>query len=314
MKRQKITCSTLADLKSRFEEISINKQREYFGGGDGTYSNPYSWGEFLAYTGNSSVSVWYIDPNGEKVCELPDVVVTAPAPGNGGNTDYNYPYYGGYSTPAYYGYLTPAYYGYSDPSYNYYGGSPNHSTGGGGGGSSASNSSFTDVLDIVTKVNDFVTSIESGLDQTGITRIGDNYKIYFATSSGGVFYGNQYVKTHSLVNLGSKIGRIAGPVGIALGAGQIAYAVYEDNGTFGPNTTDAVLEYAGGSAGAVAGAWTGAKTFGLIGFIIAGPAGATVGGFLGGFVGAISGGYIGGSVGKIVAEVIGESTFINSPK
>lgn len=69
---------------------------------------------------------------------------------------------------------------------------------------------------------------------SGISRIGSNWKFYLATARGGVFYGNQYVKTASL----AKIGKGAGVymIGITTIIDGVGVLNYYDN----PNSPNAV--------------------------------------------------------------------------
>jgi hypothetical protein len=117
-----------------------------------------------------------------------------------------------------------------------------------------------------------------------------------------VFRGNQYVSTTSIAKYGSKIGRVTGPVGYAISAGQIGYGVYRDGGQFGYNAQVATGGAVGGTLGGMAGAWAGAKTFGALGLFIGGPVGGAIGGVIGGIVGGVAGGYYGGEFGEQVVK------------
>lgn len=64
---------------------------------------------------------------------------------------------------------------------------------------------------------------------SGITRIGSNLALYAATRNGGVFMGNQFVKTFSV----AKIGKIAGIGGAVIGTGLDLYGVYKGTTTWG---------------------------------------------------------------------------------
>ena len=167
-------------------------------------------------------------------------------------------------------------------------------------------------LDNVGKINDIADNAGGSLAaNSGITRLGTNNRLYFETSSGGVFRGNQYVGTASIAKYGAKITRVTGPLGYAVSAGQIGYGVYQDGGTFGDNAQIAT----GGAVGGMAGAWAGAEVGALIGAKIgagvgvwfggvgAGP-GAVVGGVIGGLVGGVVGGYYGGELGEETVKSI----------
>ena len=69
---------------------------------------------------------------------------------------------------------------------------------------------------------------------SGISRIGSNWKFYLATARGGVFYGNQYVKTASLAKIGRGVGGIM-IAGTAIMDGIGVYNYYDN-----PNSPNAV--------------------------------------------------------------------------
>jgi len=97
----------------------------------------------------------------------------------------------------------------------------------------------------------------------GISRVGSNLKVYTATQTGRVFYGNQYVSTVGI----TKVAKILGPVGLAIGTGIDAVGVnnYYTNGEGTPNSVHpakaglnlgvGVWSLATGPAGAVGGAF-----------------------------------------------------------
>jgi len=84
---------------------------------------------------------------------------------------------------------------------------------------------------------------------SGIARIGSNLRFYGATANGGVFLGNQYVKTLSL----SKIGKIAGITGVVAGTFIDAYGIYKGTTTWEQGGEHAVFAGIGflGPVGAV---------------------------------------------------------------
>lgn len=137
------------------------------------------------------------------------------------------------------------------------------------------------LLDNAGQASDLTGGVTSGLAATGLTRLGNNGSLYFETPTGGIFNGNQYVSTTSLTKLGSNIGKYAGPVGYAIGAGQIGYGIYQDGGRFGSNTKVATAGVVGGMAGAAIGAKGGAAAGGAIGVFFFG-AGAAPGAAIGG--------------------------------
>jgi RHS repeat-associated protein len=160
------------------------------------------------------------------------------------------------------------------------------------------------------QVNDVVDNIGGSLGaNAGLTSLGSNGKLYFETPNGGVFRGNQYASTTSIAKYGSKIGRVTGPFGHTISAGQIGYGVYRDGGQFGYNAQVAAGGVAGGMVGAWAGAEVGAYSGSAIGgaigvwfFGVGAAPGAAIGGVVGGIVGGITGGYYGGELGEKIVK------------
>lgn len=159
--------------------------------------------------------------------------------------------------------------------------------------------------------NDIIDGVGKGFKNLGKTRIGNNGSIYFETPRGNVFYGNQYVRTFSLLEVGSKIGKVMGPLGAVISVAKVGYAVYEDGVTFGEKASEATGEAIGSLAGAWAGAEIGAATGALAGaaigvwfFGVGAAPGAAIGGFVGAIGGAISGGYYAGEAGGKVGKEI----------
>ena len=143
---------------------------------------------------------------------------------------------------------------------------------------------------------------ESLKDNAGNSTYGSNGKFYFHNKTERGFYGNQHVQTTRLTDVGSKITKVTGPVGYAVGVGQFGMGVYKDYQTYqaegytnGYNTAKAAGEIAGGLAGSQAGLWAGAKIGTAIGGWF-GPGGAVVGAIIGGAIGGFCGAYFGESV------------------
>ena len=111
---------------------------------------------------------------------------------------------------------------------------------------------------------------------SGITRIGSNLALYTATEKGGVFFGNQFVKTLSI----SKIGKIAGIGGAVLGTGLDIYGVYKGTTTIGQASENAFFTGVGLYGGPV-GAGISVVYFGLNAFY-PGGANQAAGDFLNG--------------------------------
>jgi LysM repeat protein len=130
----------------------------------------------------------------------------------------------------------------------------------------------------------------------GVTTLGSNSKLYFVTSTGHVFRGNQYVTTTSLAKVGGRAGKILGPIGIVLSLAQIGYGVYQDGWRFAYYAQKATASVAGGLAGGFVGAKLGASAGAVIGaaigvwfFGVGAAPGAAIGGFIGGIIGGVAG-------------------------
>jgi len=163
----------------------------------------------------------------------------------------------------------------------------------------------SEVINNASQASDLVGAATSGLASAGITRFGNNGSLYFQTTNGGIFGGNQYVSTVALSEIGSSIGRYAGPAGYAINAGQVGYGIYQDGGHFGSNARVATAGALGSMAGAWAGAAVGAKGGAAVGsalgisfFVVGAAPGAAIGGFVGVIGGAFAGGYYGGEFAK----------------
>ncbi len=143
---------------------------------------------------------------------------------------------------------------------------------------------------------------ESLKGNAGNSTYGSNGKFYFHNKTEMGFYGNQHVQTTRLADVGAKIIKVTGPVGYAVGGGQLSIGIYQDVQTYqtegytnGYNTAKAAGEIAGGLAGSQAGLWAGAKIGTAIGGWF-GPGGAVVGAIIGGAIGGFCGAYFGESV------------------
>lgn len=156
-------------------------------------------------------------------------------------------------------------------------------------------------------IHGWIDNFAEGLTKTGKTRISNkNLKLYFEKSSGYVFYGNQYVKTHSLVRIGKNIGKVVKPIGYTLNAFEIGYATIQDKG-FGDNTKNAITKISGGMVGGAIGVSLGSKIGMCLGAavvgLLTGGVGTGAGVAIGGFLGGVLGGYFGSE--------LGEDVFIN---
>ncbi len=128
-------------------------------------------------------------------------------------------------------------------------------------------------------------SLENG---GGNSTFGSNGKFYFHTYNQPGFYGNKYVGTVKLTEVGKSITKYTGPIGKVLDLTQISVATYYDyqdyknNGhTNGYNTVRASCSCVASNAGFYMGA-----EIGVIFGTPFGPAGIVIGYFVGGFAGS----------------------------
>lgn len=158
----------------------------------------------------------------------------------------------------------------------------------------------------------YVDAFAESLTKTGKTRISNkNLKLYFEKQSGYVFYGNQYVKTYSLLRIGEKIGSKIKPIGKILDLTEVGYTLYKE-GEFGDKTQNAILKIGGGMAGGAAGVYLGTKIGMVLGAAVAGlftaGIGTAGGAAIGGFIGSAIGGYFGSELGEDIIIDISNSS------
>lgn len=148
-------------------------------------------------------------------------------------------------------------------------------------------------INAFSNVNTAFNSLGKSLkDNAGNSTLGNNGKFYWRGSGERGFYGNQYVKTAKLANIGCGIIRVTGPVGLFLSVNELYNGYQLDGGkvqTVGYNTVRATASVAGGWAGGMAGLKTGAA----IGFGIGYVPGSIIGGTIGGFIGTMGGSWFG---------------------
>ena len=152
-------------------------------------------------------------------------------------------------------------------------------------------------VDCSKDVHGYIDNLSKGLEKSDKTRISNkNFKLYFEKSNGYVFYGNQYVKTYSLKELGKQLGDKLRIVGFILDSIEFGIALYEDKG-FGENTKKTIAKIGGSYLGASVGVIIGTTVVGLLTGGIGIPAVAAIAGFLG----AAAGGYVGGEIGEDIS-------------
>lgn len=145
------------------------------------------------------------------------------------------------------------------------------------------------ILEIAVSINTGIDTFGSLLEMGGgNSTIGSNGKFYLRTSNQRGFYGNKYVKTIKLTDIGKGITKFTDPGGKILDYAQIGEAIYYDvqdyknNGhTNGYNTVRASCSCVASNAGFYMGA-----EIGVIFGTPFGPAGIVIGYFVGGFAGS----------------------------
>ena len=154
------------------------------------------------------------------------------------------------------------------------------------------------LIDAVANLNTFIDGTGASLKENGgNSTFGSNHRLYWHTANERGFYGNQYVRTVRVTNIGKCITKATGLMGIAFDVTNISMATYHDYQNYqvygyynGYNTFRTTAEALGGWYGAEIGATLGAKAgmaigtcFGGIGVvpatIICGAAGGILGSF-----------------------------------
>lgn len=149
----------------------------------------------------------------------------------------------------------------------------------------------TDIFAVAETANTVVGSVGSSMKNNGGNSTwGSNYKIYWHAKGEQGFYGNQYVSTMKLTNIGRRISKYTGVIGKFTDGFDMYYGYKEDGSQIGYHTLRAAAGAAGGYVGGVAGVWAG------------GLAGAKIGAIVGswfGVAGAVPGAIIGGAIGGV---------------
>lgn len=178
-------------------------------------------------------------------------------------------------------------------------------------GSSTSEENTTSSSDILGDASSMAGIVGEAVENNaGMTRVGSNGKFYFETRNGRVFYGNKYVGTTSLKQLGNTIKTYAKPVNWIISVYNIGSA-YEDEGTEGAlkETTSVAGGIAGGEigvwAGTGAGVWATIKLGAMVGSSV-GPGGLAIGAIVGAIIGGIGGSMAGSNLGSKVGSYIVE--------
>lgn len=288
LKKMELTnkCSLL-QLTKELSVMDFSDQSVIIGGGDGSKTNPYSESEADSMIDAGTFCGGYVkDADGTISYWLGVVNVVANSCNYGGYTTGGYvddplaPYFympiGGV-----YGYA--AQWGNQDQSQNYSGQYNN---------SCCVNTNNPANLDgLMGWFGTVNTGVNAG---AGNTQVGRNFKLYFQTKTGRVFYGNQYVGTTSLEGLSNIVGRYLGPAN-AVASVYHVYDAYQDEGAH------AAAVAAGQEGGSAALAMLLAKAGASAGSVC-GPAGTLVGGILGAIGGSLLGAYGGGYLIEITLD------------
>ncbi|MCR4592119.1 MAG: hypothetical protein K5672_03080 [Bacteroidaceae bacterium] len=320
-------CSLL-QLTSELPLLDVLDQAVIIGGGDGSVTNPYSESEADSMIDAGTFTGGYVQDADGTVCYWLGVVTVL---GTSSNYDDYTP--GGYFddplAPYFilpiggvYGYASQ--WGNQDQGQNYYGqdnygqdnygqdnygqdnyGQDNSGQGNYGQGNyGQGNSDQGNVVNFVNMnnpggydnvMNSWLSTLNTGVSTgAGNTRLGTNFKLYFETKTGRVFYGNQYVGTTSLQGLSKIVGRTLGPA-------NCAASVYNICNTYQNEGGHAAAVTAGEEAGSAALSILLAKAGAAVGSVC-GPAGTLVGGILGAIGGSLLGEYGGGYLVEITLD------------
>ena len=109
------------------------------------------------------------------------------------------------------------------------------------------------------RINAVAGTAAAGIESlSGITRVGTNATFYTSTARGGVFYGNQYVRTFGVAKIGTALGRASVGAGFIMD-GVGVYVWYQNPNSknavhpakMGVNTTMGLIGLEGGPPGAI---------------------------------------------------------------
>ena len=85
------------------------------------------------------------------------------------------------------------------------------------------------LIDVAANLNTFIDGAGASMKENGgNSTFGSNYRLYWHTANERGFYGNQYVRTVRVTNIGKCIAKATGPMGIAFDVTNISMATYHD--------------------------------------------------------------------------------------
>jgi len=145
---------------------------------------------------------------------------------------------------------------------------------------------------------------------SGMTEMGGSFRLTSGAKQGNKISIKHYesgwrggsrakITTYNAVKWGGRLSKGATGIGLAIGAGQVVYEMYEDDWNYGYNAQHKTSEVAGGAVGAWTFAIAGAKGGAVIG-VWFGGVGAPVGALIGGIIGGIAGGFGGAEAGGAI--------------
>ena len=149
----------------------------------------------------------------------------------------------------------------------------------------------------ISDINDVLSGFSEGLKKTGKTRISNKFKLYTEKNNGYVFYGNQYVKTYSLLKIGKRLTPVTNILGGLLDGSELL-SVGLKEGEFGNETQKTAAKivgsYAGGALGSAAGVVIGTSVVSLLAL-------TGVGAVVAGFLAVGLGSYLGSEIGEDIS-------------
>lgn len=149
----------------------------------------------------------------------------------------------------------------------------------------------------INDINDVLSGFADGLENTGKTRISNKFKLYTEKNNGYVFYGNQYVKTYSLLKIGKRLTLVTNILGGLLDGSELL-SVGLKEGEFGNETQKTAAKivgsYAGGALGSAAGVVIGTSVVSLLAL-------TGVGAVVAGFLAVGLGSYLGSEIGEDIS-------------
>lgn len=252
---------SLQKLAEEMPILNVLDQAHMIGGGDGSYSNPFTQLEVDALINSGSFYGGYVQDGSGEICYWISPVTVYGTNGYSG--------YCGYGQNAN---ISDDYFYLPQNGASFRNGDCSYVNIGYGYGG------LDFLIDFINHCDETATGIKYG---AGNTQVGDNFKLYYETKTGRVFCGNQYVGTTSLKGLAKTAEKVFGPISFLASAYNVGYDLYN-------NGTTAAAQTAVTEASTWACSMVGAKYCALAGCYF-GPVGGLVGGIAGALGGAVLG-------------------------